>query len=213
MKIVKIASALAVAGLVAGGGAAYLAKSGTASAARGASAAAAGLGGHSAAPGQLIKQVKPVTLVAPVKPVKPATPATPPITAPVTAPVTGAGPPITAPVAARPAAPSAAEQFNVWLDGTGRALLDHDFAVLSQARSDAAARNMAALDADAGSLSAAGNASLADPPPAFTASWNAAFAAMVQAGEDIQSRNLAGAVAESGTVQAEIDAFSSQASQ
>jgi hypothetical protein len=35
---------------------------------------------------------------------------------------------------------------------------------------------------------------------------------MVQASEDIQSRNLAGAVAESGTVQAEIGAFSSQAS-
>jgi hypothetical protein len=201
MKLVKIASVLAVAGLVAGGGAAYLAKSGTAAAARGASAAAAGLAGHSGARGKLIKRLKPVTLVAPVRPLKPVTPATPPVIAAVTPVVT-----------AKPAAPTASEKFNIWLDDTGRALLYHDFAVLSQARSDAAARNMAALEADAGSLSAAGNASLADPPPAYTASWNAAFAAMVQASEDIQSRNLAGAVAESGTVEAEIGAFSSQAS-
>ena len=195
MKLVKIASVLAVAGLVAGGGAAYLAKSGTAAAARGASAAAAGLAGHSGARGKLIK---PVTLVAPVRPLKPVRP---PVIAAVTPVVT-----------AKPAAPTASEKFNIWLDGTGRALLYRDFAVLSQARSDAAARNMAALDADAGALFAAGNASLADPPPAYTASWNAAFAAMVQASEDIQSRNLAGAVAESGTVEAEIGAFSSQAS-
>jgi hypothetical protein len=196
MKLVKIASVLAVAGLVAGGGAAYLAKSGTASAARGASAAAAGLASHSVAPLKLIKRVKPVTLTAPVQRVKPVTPTAP------------AAPPVTA----KPAAPAASEKFSIWLDDTGRALLYHDFAVLSEARSDAAARNMAALEADAGTLSAAGNASLADPPPAYTASWNAAFAAMVQAAEDIQSRNLAGAVAESGTVQAEIDTFSSQAS-
>jgi hypothetical protein len=200
MKLVKIASVLAVAGLVAGGGAAYLAKSGTAAAAGGASAAA-GLAGHSGAPVKLIKRLKPVTLVAPARPLKPATPATPPVIAAVTPVVT-----------AKAAAPTASEKFTIWLDDTGRALLYHDFAVLSQARSDAAARNMAALEADAGSLSAAGNASLADPPPAHTASWNAAFAAMVQASEDIQSRNLTGAVAESGTVEAEIGAFSSQAS-
>jgi hypothetical protein len=198
MKLVKIASVLAVAGLVAGGGAAYLAKSGPAAAARGASAAAAGLAGHSGARGKLIKRLKPVTLVAPVRPLKPVRP---PVIAAVTPVVT-----------AKPAAPTASGKFNIWLDDTGRALLYHDFAVLSQARSDAAARNMAALEADAGALSAAGNASLADPPPAYTASWNAAFAAMVQASEDIQSRNLAGAVAESGTVEAEIGAFSSQAS-
>jgi hypothetical protein len=181
MSIAKIASALTVAGLLTGGGAAILL--GSASAEASGAPATARLATHSAAP---------------AKPATSAKTATPVTSVP--------------PVSARPAAPTAAAKFSTWMDGTGGTVMVTDLGVLSQAKSDAAARNVAALEADAGALVASGSASLADPPPSHAASWDAAFAAMVQAGQDLRAGSMSGAVAEAGIVEANITVFNSQAS-
>ncbi len=174
--VVKIVSAVVPIALLAGGGAAYLARSTPAAAALSATPASAGqLASPSAAP------IKPVTSAQPV-------------------------------TSAKPAAATASDKFNTWINGIGATLLENDLGVLSQTKADAAAQNVAALQADASALITAGNASLADPPPSHAAHWNAAFAAMVQAGQDIAAGNLAGAVAESSSVESNIYAFNSETS-
>jgi hypothetical protein len=160
MNLAKITTAVVLAGLLAGGGGAYLARS--------------------ASPGR-------------PAPASPATMARPP------------GGPATATL-------TASERFNNWIDGSGGTLLENAFGILSQTKSDAAARNLAGLKADASALVAYGKAALADPSPSHGATWDSAFSAMVRAGQDLAAGNLAGAVTESNIVAAKIYAFNSQTS-
>jgi hypothetical protein len=197
MKVARIVSALAVAGLLAGGGAAYLARPASHAAASRAPSGAPTMASPSAAPvtpllargGQPARAVKQVT----AKGGRPAGPA-------------GAKP-----AAARAAATQSA-RFTAWANHGGRALLLASIGILTKTRSDGAVKNVAALQADSGTLIADGNACLADPPPDYAASWNAAFAAMVQAGDDLAAGNLKAAHAESHIVETEIYAFTAQAS-
>jgi len=123
MNLAKIASALAVVGVLAGGGSAFLARSASvASASSNAPARATKVASTSAA------SAKPVVVTS-----------------------------------TAPAAPTAADKFNTWNDGTGSTLLVDALGVLSQAKSDAAAQNLAALEADASALVASGNAALTGP--------------------------------------------------
>jgi hypothetical protein len=197
MNVARIASALAVAGLLAGGGAAYLARPASDAAASRGPAGTAMMASPSAAPvqpllargGQPARAVKQVT-------------------------AKGGGP--AGPIAAKPAAARAAvsppARFTAWANHGGRALLLNSIGILTKTKSDGAVKNIAALQADSGTLIADGNACLADPPPDYAASWNAAFAAMVRAGGDLAAGNLTGARAESHIVETEIYAFTSQAS-
>jgi hypothetical protein len=169
MNITKIASALAVAGLLAGGGAALLAS-------------------HTTAAAAATHTTTVTTTTAP------------------------AAPAAAAPAAAKPAAPTAADKLSTWMNSTGATVMVTDLGVLSQAKADAAAADITALQADASALITAGTASLAAAPPTHTATWNAAFTAMITAGHDIHTGNLTGAQAAAATVQAEITAFNTQTS-
>jgi hypothetical protein len=110
------------------------------------------------------------------------------------------------------ATPIQSARFTAWANHGGRALLMNSLGILAKTKSDGAVKNIAALEADSGTLIADGNACLADPPPDHAASWNAAFAAMVRAGDDLAAGNLTAAHAESHIVETEIYAFTSQAS-
>jgi len=211
MNVAKIASALAVAGLLAGGGAAYLAKpAAEAAASRTPTISPAMAGQAAAAAWPFLARGAP-----PAKTVKP-------LSAPGAAgfksvsQVTVRGGRAAGAAAAQPAAARAAAaqpaRFTAWANHGGRALLLNSLGILSKTKSDAAVQNIAALEADSGTLIADGNACLADPPPDYAASWNAAFAAMVQAGDDLAAGNLTSARAESHIVETEIYAFTSQAS-
>jgi hypothetical protein len=197
MNVARIASALAVAGLLAGGGAAYLARPASNAAASRAPTGTPTMASPSAAP------VKPLLARGgqPAKAVKQVT-------------AKGRGP--AEPIAAKPAIPRAAAtqsaRFTAWANHGGRALLMNSLGILAKTKSDGAVKNIAALEADSGTLIADGNACLADPPPDHAASWNAAFAAMVRAGDDLAAGNLTAAHAESHIVETEIYAFTSQAS-
>jgi hypothetical protein len=194
MNVARIASALAVAGLLAGGGAAYLARPASNAAASRAPMRIPTLASPSAAPvqpllargGQPARAVKQVT-------------------------AKGGRPAVAKPAAARAAATQSA-RFTAWANHGGRALLLASIGILTKTRSDGAVKNVAALQADSGTLIADGNACLADPPPDYAASWNAAFAAMVRAGDDLAAGNLKAAHAESHIVETEIYAFTAQAS-
>ena len=200
MNVARIASALAVAGLLAGGGAAYLARPASNAAASRAPTSTPTMASPSAAPvkpllargGQAAKAVKQVKQV------------------------TAKGSGRAEPIAAKPAIPRAAAtqsaRFTAWANHGGRALLMNSLGILAKTKSDGAVKNIAALEADSGTLIADGNACLADPPPDHAASWNAAFAAMVRAGDDLAAGNLTAAHAESHIVETEIYAFTSQAS-
>jgi hypothetical protein len=203
MNVARIASALAVAGLLAGGGAAYLARPASPAAASRAPAGTAMMARPHAAPAKAAKAVKQV------RPVSARGGARATSVKQVTA--KGRGPAVAKPAAARAAA-SPPARFTAWANHGGRALLLNSLGILTKAKSDAAVKNIAALQADSGTLIADGNACLADPPPDYAASWNAAFAAMVRAGGDLAAGNLTGARAESHIVETEIYAFTSQAS-
>jgi hypothetical protein len=203
MNVARIASALAVAGLLAGGGAAYLARPASDAAASRGPAGTAMMASPAAAPvkpAKAVKQVRPVSARGGARhtSVKQAT-------------AQGRGPTVTKPAAARAAATQSA-RFTAWANHGGRALLLASIGILTKTRSDGAVKNVAALQADSGTLIADGNACLADPPPDYAASWNAAFAAMVQAGDDLAAGNLKAAHAESHIVETEIYAFTAQAS-
>jgi hypothetical protein len=203
MNVARFASALTVAGLLAGGGAAYLARPASNAAASRAPAGTAMMASPAAAP---VKPAKAVKLVRPVSArggarhtsVKQAT-------------AKGRGPTVAKPAAPRAAATQSA-RFTAWANHGGRALLLNSIGILTKTRSDGAVKNIAALQADSGTLIADGNACLADPPPDYAASWNAAFAAMVRAGDDLAAGNLKAAHAESHIVETEIYAFTAQAS-
>jgi hypothetical protein len=200
MNVARIASALAVAGLLAGGGAAYLARPVSNAAASRAPTSTPTMASPSAAP------VKPLLARGgqPAKAVKQVKQGT----------AKDSGP--AEPIAAKPAIPRAAAtqsaRFTAWANHGGRALLMNSLGILAKTKSDGAVKNIAALEADSGTLIADGNACLADPPPDHAASWNAAFAAMVRAGDDLAAGNLTAAHAESHIVESEIYAFTSQAS-
>ena len=169
MNVARIASALAVAGLLAGGGAAYLARPASHAAASRAPAGTAMMGrphGAPAKPAKAVKQARPVSARGGARhtSVKQVT-------------ANGRGPAVAKPAAARAAA-SPPARFTAWANHGGRALLLNSLGILTKAKSDAAVKNIAALQADSGTLIADGNACLADPPPDYAASWNAAFAAM-----------------------------------
>jgi hypothetical protein len=200
MNVARIASALAVAGLLAGGGAAYLARPASDAAASGGPAGTAMMASPAAAPVKAVKQGRPVSARGGARhtSVKQAT-------------AQGRGPAVAKPAAARAAATQPA-RFTAWANHGGRALLLASIGILTKTRSDGAVKNVAALQADSGTLIADGNACLADPPPDYAASWNAAFAAMVQAGDDLAAGNLKAAHAESHIVETEIYAFTAQAS-
>jgi hypothetical protein len=200
MNVARIASALAVAGLLAGGGAAYLARPASHAAASRAPAGAAMMARPHAAPAKAVEQVRPVSGRGGARhtSVKQVT-------------AQGRGPAVAKPAAARAAATQSA-RFIAWANHGGRALLLASIGILTKTRSDGAVKNVAALQADSGTLIADGNACLADPPPDYAASWNAAFAAMVRAGDDLAAGNLKAAHAESHIVETEIYAFTAQAS-
>jgi hypothetical protein len=208
MNVARLVSAVAVAGLLAGGGAAYLARPASDAADRGL-AGPATMASPSAVPDQPLlagagAQVKPFKQARGGKPAK----------APKQVTTQGSGP--AGPIAAKPAVAQASAtqsaRFTAWANHGGRALLLNSIGILSKAKSDAAVKNIAALETDSGTLIADGNACLADPPPDYAASWNAAFAAMVMAGDDLAAGNLTGARAESHIVETEIYLFTSQAS-
>ena len=200
MNVARIASALAVAGLLAGGGAAYLARPASNAAASRAPTSTPTMASPSAAPVKplLARGGQPAKAVKQVKQ------------------VTAKGSEPSEPIAAKPAIPRAAAtqsaRFTAWANHGGRALLMNSLGILAKTKSDGAVKNIAALEADSGTLIADGNACLADPPPDHAASWNAAFAAMVRAGDDLAAGNLTAAHAESHIVETEIYAFTSQAS-
>jgi hypothetical protein len=184
MNRVTVIPALAVAGLLAGGVAAYL---------------------TGPAPTTGVSR-KPAANTATYS----ATPAPSPAATPAPSP---AGTPAPSPAASpSPSAGAATESFNTWIDGPGGTLLENSLAVLYKAKADATAKNIAALEADGSQLVTCGDTSLADPPPAHAAAWNTAFAAMVRAGEDLEARNLRAAETESVIVRYEIYAFNSQIS-
>jgi sulfur transfer complex TusBCD TusB component (DsrH family) len=209
MNVARIASALAVAGLLAGGGAAYLARPASDAAASRAPTITPAMASPSAAPAEplLARGGQPAQAAQAARQAQQAGAAK-------QGTAQGSGP--AGPIAAKPAVARASAtqsaRFTAWANHGGRALLLNSLGILSKAKSDAAVKNIAALETDSGTLIADGNACLADPPPDYAASWNAAFAAMVLAGDDLAARNLTGARAESHIVETEIYLFTSQAS-
>jgi hypothetical protein len=220
MKVVRIASVLTVAGLLAGGGAAYLSRFAPTPATSRGLASTVTMAGPADAPLkpllarvvarlEQLEQLKQLTAPggAQFKPAKQVMQVKQ---------VTAGGGRPAGPIAAKPAIARATAtppaRFTAWANHGGRALLLSSIGILSKAKSDAAVKNIAALEADSGTLIADGHACLADPPPDYAASWNAAFTAMVLAGDDITGGNLTGARAEAHIVEAEIYAFTSQAS-
>ena len=202
MNVARIASALAVAGLLAGGGAAYLARPASDAAASRAPTITPAMASPSTAPAPFLANGgQPARAAKQAKAARRVT-------------AQGSGP--AGPIAAKPAVARASAtqsaRFTAWANHGGRALLLNSLGILSKAKSDAAVKNIAALETDSGTLIADGNACLADPPPDYAASWNAAFAAMVLAGDDLAAGNLTGARAESHIVETEIYLFTSQAS-
>jgi hypothetical protein len=206
MNVARLVSAVAVAGLLAGGGAAYLARPASDAAASRAPTITPTMASPSAAPakpflasgGQAARAAKQAQQARAAKQ--------------VTAQGSGPAGPITAKPAVARASATQSARFTAWANHGGRALLLNSLGILSKAKSDAAVKNIAALETDSGTLIADGNACLADPPPDYAASWNAAFAAMVLAGDDLAAGNLTGARAESHIVETEIYLFTSQAS-